>query len=108
MTIVARHFTLVANGGGSGGHSATSTLRWPSPLIITAQAAVSGFGGTDQVGEVGFSSYVDAGAFHTIGSDQYGSRGAVFFGGRTTQLDVEARSYDGWVGGGAVVYAWDS
>lgn len=106
-TINGHWFWRVDTPGGEGESSDSASLRFPSPRNITAQAAIGGIGGSPPIGEVGFSAYVQDGAFHTIGSDRYGSWAHVFFGNRVTQLDLSARSYDAWVSGSAIGYSFD-
>jgi hypothetical protein len=107
MAINHPWWAAVSTPGGSGGSSHSVSLRFGSPRNITAQAAIGGLGGAPPVGEIGFSAYVQDGAYHTLGSDVYGTWAHVFFGNRVTQLDVSARSYDAWVSGSAIVYSWD-
>lgn len=67
---------------------------------------MSGLGGTDPTGEVGFWTYVDGGRYTVIGGDGYGTWAGVALLYHATQIDISARSYDGWVAGSAVGYLW--
>ena len=107
MAINNRWWLIVGTPGGSGGSSASVSWRFGGPLNITAQAAIGGFGGADPIGEIGFSAYVQDGAYHTLGDEVYGTWAHIFFGNGLTQLDVSARSYDAWVSGSAIGFSWD-
>ena len=103
MPIVSSCWANVWTAGG-GGTSNVVTWRFATPVTLTAQAAMSGHGGYPV--EVGFSAFVAGGQFHPIGDEHYGSRAPTLFMDRVTQVDVEARSWDGWVSGGASGYVW--
>lgn len=108
MAITGYYWALVGTPGGSGGSSGSVSWHFPQPLSITAQAAVGSMGGTDTWGEVGFSAYVQGGIYKTIGGEGYGSWEGMFFGDNITQLNISARSYDGWVDGSAMGYIWNT
>ena len=108
MTIYDEAWAFAGTVGGSGPRSGSVTLRWSSPAKVRAQAAITSMGGSEgNRGEIGFSAYVQSGQYHTIGNDRfYTSWAPVFFMDDVTQLDIGARSDDGFVWGGATIMFW--
>jgi hypothetical protein len=89
-----------------GDESHTINLRWNRPVNVKGQAALSGLG-QDAICAIGFSAYVQSGQYHTIGSMDRGNWMPVFFMDDVTQLDISARSLQGWMRGGATLMLWD-
>jgi hypothetical protein len=96
----------VASSSGSRGHSSSVSVRFANPTYVTAQAAISGVGGTDPTAEVGFSGWVDRGQWTQAGHDGYGTWASFVALEHVTQIDFSARTYDAWVNGSAVFYIW--
>ncbi|MGW1071474.1 hypothetical protein [Streptomyces sp. NPDC002537] len=107
MAIYGAYFASLGTPGGSGGTSNSISWLFGQPVNISAQAAVGGIGGTGLIGEVGFSSCVQGGTFKPIGGEGYGTWDHVIFLDNVTEVDISARSWDGWVTGTAVANAWD-
>jgi hypothetical protein len=107
LAIFRSEFAVVGTAGGSGGSSDSVSWRFARPVTISAQTAISGYGGVDPTGEVGFSAFVQDGIFNPIGGEGYGSWAKVLFAPRVTQVDISARSYSSWVQGSAVAFLWD-
>lgn len=96
----------VASCGGSGGHSASISLRFADPVYVTAQAAISAVGGSRPTAAVGFIGWVDNGRWTEIADESYGSLAPFIALEQATQVDFGARTYDGWVVGSAVFHIW--
>jgi hypothetical protein len=108
MAINGRWWATV-NTGGSGSFSGSVSWRFPGPLNITAHAAIGAVvtPGPEHHAEIGFSGYVQDGAYHPIGGGFPGTWVYVFFRNRVTQLDLSARSRNAWASGSAIAYSWD-
>jgi hypothetical protein len=105
VPITGRWRMAVQTAGGAGAHSATKKWVWSTPHNISAQAALTAFGGAD-IAEAGFSAFVKNGAYSPIGNQLYGTRRSTFFSDGITELRLEVRCWDGWAEGCAVGYSW--